>query len=68
MNIMEKKIKILRVSLLLSILCVITSGINFLTTKLPVAGIMFIIIIIALIIQIIAYKSELKNIKNNSVK
>ncbi|NMI06878.1 hypothetical protein HF638_23090 [Paenibacillus sp. SZ31] len=60
---MEKKIKTLRVSLLLSILCAITSVINYLTTKSPLVGVMFVIIIIALIIQVVAYTTEMKNIK-----
>ncbi|OMF13783.1 hypothetical protein BK131_14045 [Paenibacillus amylolyticus] len=62
---MGKKIKSLRVSLLLSILCTITSGINYLTTKLPIVGIMFIVITIALIIQVVAYTTEMKNIKKS---
>ncbi|WP_339319611.1 hypothetical protein [Paenibacillus sp. FSL R10-2734] len=60
---MEKKIKIFRVSLLLSILCIVTSGINYLNSRLPVVGVMFIIIIIAFIIQVVAYTIEMKNIK-----
>ncbi|MEK5420116.1 hypothetical protein BSK49_07575 [Paenibacillus odorifer] len=65
---MAKKIKTLRVSLLFSILCIITSGINYLNNKLPVVGILLIVISVAFIIQVVAYTIEMKNIKNNSVK
>ncbi|QSF45611.1 hypothetical protein [Paenibacillus tianjinensis] len=65
---MAKKIKTLRVSLLLSILCIITSGINYLNNKLPVVGVLLVVTLVAFIIQVVAYTIEMKSIKNNSVK
>lgn len=68
MKIMEKKVKTLRVSLFFSILCVITSGINYLNNKLPVVGVLLIVVIVAFLIQVVAYTIEMKNINNNSVR
>ncbi|GMK41994.1 hypothetical protein PCCS19_50530 [Paenibacillus sp. CCS19] len=62
---MEKKIKAYKFSMLMSIICIIISGVNYIAFKLPIVGVACILVIIAFIITLFGYKMETKNINKS---
>ncbi|RCX20965.1 hypothetical protein DFR58_101169 [Anaerobacterium chartisolvens] len=58
MTIIEKKIKAYRFSILMAIICVILSGVNYVIFKVPAVGVAFIIVTITCIITIICYRMD----------
>lgn len=61
---MEKKIKTFKVTLFMSFLSFIITGINYFSSKVPAIGVAFIVVTISFIILLICYIIEMKNIKN----
>ncbi|MFY9378561.1 MAG: hypothetical protein WAP58_10245 [Peptococcia bacterium] len=64
----EKKIKAYRFSILISIICTILSGVNYIVFRVPAVGFAFIIVSIACIITIICYYMDKKNYMEKNSK
>lgn len=58
---MERKIKVYKASLLISVLCMLTTAVNYLVYKIPLVGVSFIVVTISFIITFICYKIDTKN-------
>lgn len=58
---MEKKIKAYKFSMLMSIICIILTGVNYLAFKVPLVGVAFIIVTVSFIVSFFCYKMEIKN-------
>lgn len=56
------KIKAYKFSMLVSSVCTILLAVNYLVFKVPVVGVAFILVTIALIITFFCYKTETKHI------
>jgi len=57
----EKKNKAYKFSILMCIICIILSGVNYLVFKVPAVGVAFIVVTIVFIITVICYKIETNN-------
>jgi len=57
----KKKNKAYKFSILMCIICIILSGVNYLVFKVPAVGVAFIVVTIVFIITVICYKIETNN-------
>ncbi|MDQ2085159.1 hypothetical protein RBH29_01750 [Herbivorax sp. ANBcel31] len=57
----KKKVKAYKFSILMSIICIVLTGVNYLVFKVPAVGVAFIVGIIVCIITIICYNIEKQN-------